>query len=201
MEEQLFHEYNGSLRGIKYLRLDGKVPPSKRQQIVNEFNLRKDVDLLLLTTSIGGQGFNLTSADTVIFVEHDWNPMVDLQAMDRVHRLGQKHPVTVYRIVTRRTIEEKLLGTQRFKLKVASSILDADNKSVRTMRTNQLLQLLNPSAQNSSNNLNTKEGKNKAKTGLHSMLQELGELWEERQYQDYSVESFLESLQNDEKAE
>lgn len=54
--------------------------------------------LLLLTTRAGGLGLNLTAADTVIFLEHDWNPFVDLQAMDRVHRIGQQAPVTVYRL-------------------------------------------------------------------------------------------------------
>jgi len=64
---------------------------------------------LLLTTSVGGLGLNLTGADTVIFVEHDWNPQKDIQAMDRAHRIGQKKVVNVYRIVTRGTLEEKIL--------------------------------------------------------------------------------------------
>ena len=62
-------------------------------------------------------GLNLTGADTVIFVEHDWNPMKDLQAMDRAHRIGQKKVVNVYRLITRNTVEEKILGLQKFKLK------------------------------------------------------------------------------------
>jgi len=59
----------------------------------------EDIRLLLLTTKAGGLGLNLTAADTVIFVEHDWNPFVDLQAMDRAHRIGQTMPVTVYRLL------------------------------------------------------------------------------------------------------
>lgn len=55
-------------------------------------------------------GLNLTGADTVIFVEHDWNPMKDLQAMDRAHRIGQKKVVNVYRLITRATLEEKIMG-------------------------------------------------------------------------------------------
>ena len=66
-------------------------------------------------------GLNLTGADTVIFVEHDWNPMKDLQAMDRAHRIGQKKVVNVYRLITRNTVEEKILGLQKFKLKTANS--------------------------------------------------------------------------------
>ena len=66
---------------------------------------------LLLTTHVGGLGLNLTGADTVIFVEHDWNPSRDLQAMDRAHRLGQRRIVTVYRLITRGTLEEKIMGS------------------------------------------------------------------------------------------
>ena len=66
----------------------------------------------MLTTKVGGLGLNLTGADTVIFVEHDWNPMNDLQAMDRAHRLGQKKVVNVYRLITKDTLEEKIMGLQ-----------------------------------------------------------------------------------------
>ena len=91
------------------LRLDGSVEASQRQNIVNKFNSDPSYDCLLLTTSVGGLGLNLTGADTVIFVEHDWNPQRDLQAMDRAHRIGQKRVVNVYRLVTRGTVEEKIL--------------------------------------------------------------------------------------------
>ena len=64
---------------VTYLRLDGSVPPTMRHSIVSRFNADPSIDLLLLSTSVGGLGLNLTGADTVIFVEHDWNPMKDLQ--------------------------------------------------------------------------------------------------------------------------
>lgn len=97
------------LPSVQYLRLDGSVEAGKRQNIVNQFNTDPSYDCLLLTTSVGGLGLNLTGADTVIFVEHDWNPQKDLQAMDRAHRIGQKKVVNVYRLVTRGTLEEKIL--------------------------------------------------------------------------------------------
>ncbi|KAK5013968.1 TATA-binding protein-associated factor mot1, partial [Cryomyces antarcticus] len=84
------------LPSVQYMRLDGSVEANKRQDIVNKFNSDPSYDVLLLTTSVGGLGLNLTGADTVIFVEHDWNPQKDLQAMDRAHRIGQKkrlHPL------------------------------------------------------------------------------------------------------------
>ena len=96
-------------QSIQHLRLDGSVEAAKRQAIVNKFNTDPSYDVLLLTTSVGGLGLNLTGADTVIFVEHDWNPQKDMQAMDRAHRIGQKKVVNVYRLVTRGTLEEKIL--------------------------------------------------------------------------------------------
>lgn len=98
------------LPSVQYLRMDGSVDASKRQDIVNKFNTDPSYDVLLLTTSVGGLGLNLTGADTVIFVEHDWNPQKDLQAMDRAHRIGQKKVVNVYRLITRGTLEEKILS-------------------------------------------------------------------------------------------
>jgi TATA-binding protein-associated factor len=98
------------LPGVTYLRLDGSVDPKDRFGIVEKFNADPTIDLLLLTTHVGGLGLNLTGADTVIFVEHDWNPMKDLQAMDRAHRIGQKRVVNVYRLITKDTLEEKIMG-------------------------------------------------------------------------------------------
>jgi TATA-binding protein-associated factor len=98
------------LPSVQYLRMDGSVDASRRQEIVNKFNSDPSYDVLLLTTSVGGLGLNLTGADTVIFVEHDWNPQKDLQAMDRAHRIGQKKVVNVYRLITRGTLEEKIMS-------------------------------------------------------------------------------------------
>lgn len=92
---------------VTYMRLDGSIDPRDRQKVVRKFNEDPSIDCLLLTTKVGGLGLNLTGADTVIFVEHDWNPMNDLQAMDRAHRIGQKKVVNVYRIITKGTLEEK----------------------------------------------------------------------------------------------
>jgi TATA-binding protein-associated factor len=106
VQDQVFKKL---LPSVQYLRLDGSVESNKRQDIVNRFNHDPSYDCLLLTTSVGGLGLNLTGADTVIFVEHDWNPQKDMQAMDRAHRIGQKKVVNVYRIITRGTLEEKIL--------------------------------------------------------------------------------------------
>jgi TATA-binding protein-associated factor len=107
IEKDLFKKH---MPGVTYLRLDGSIPPSQRHSVVTRFNNDPSIDVLLLTTQVGGLGLNLTGADTVIFVEHDWNPMKDLQAMDRAHRIGQRKVVNVYRLITRATLEEKIMG-------------------------------------------------------------------------------------------
>jgi len=89
----------------------------------------EDIRLLLLTTRAGGLGLNLTAADTVIFVEHDWNPFVDLQAMDRAHRIGQTMPVTVYRLLAESTIEARVIGLQGQKKTIADHIINDENMS------------------------------------------------------------------------
>ena len=124
---------------VTYLRLDGSVPPGQRHSIVSQFNNDPSIDLLLLSTSVGGLGLNLTGADTVIFVEHDWNPMKDLQAMDRAHRIGQKKVVNVYRLITRNTLEEKIMSLQKFKLHTARTIITSDNSSIASMQTDQVM--------------------------------------------------------------
>ena len=107
IEKDLFKKHMPS---VTYMRLDGGTDPNKRHAIVQTFNADPSIDVLLLTTHVGGLGLTLTGADTVIFVEHDWNPMKDLQAMDRAHRLGQKKVVNVYRLITKGTLEEKIMG-------------------------------------------------------------------------------------------
>lgn len=107
IENDLFKVHMPS---VTYMRLDGEVDANKRHAIVQTFNADPSIDCLLLTTHVGGLGLTLTGADTVIFVEHDWNPMKDLQAMDRAHRIGQKKVVNVYRLITKGTLEEKIMG-------------------------------------------------------------------------------------------
>ncbi|GFR50409.1 hypothetical protein Agub_g12626, partial [Astrephomene gubernaculifera] len=125
--------------GVSYLRLDGSVEAGARFGIVQRFNSDPTIDVLLLTTGVGGVGLNLTSADTVVFLEHDWNPMKDMQAMDRAHRLGQRRTVNVYRILTRGTLEERVMGLQQFKMDVAAAVVNADNVSMDNMDTSSLL--------------------------------------------------------------
>lgn len=102
MEEYLTY------RNYKYCRLDGSTKLEDRRDTVADFQSDRSIFVFLLSTRAGGLGINLTSADTVIFYDSDWNPTIDSQAMDRAHRLGQTRQVTVYRLITRGTIEERI---------------------------------------------------------------------------------------------
>ena len=84
---------------------------------------RPDIFVFLLSTRAGGLGINLTAADTVIFYDHDWNPSNDAQAMDRAHRLGQTRQVTVYRLITKGTIDERIVQLARVKKDVSVNVL------------------------------------------------------------------------------
>ena len=177
---------------VTYLRLDGSVPASNRHCIVQRFNQDVTIDVLLLTTSVGGLGLNLTGADTVIFVEQDWNPMKDLQAMDRAHRIGQKKVVNVYRLISKGTIEEKILGIQQFKLKTANTVISADNSCMTSMMnsSDQILDLF--SFEEDSSDKQSIESLTKAnKGGIKAIMDTLPELWDVKEYEDeYNVTSF-----------
>lgn len=151
------------------------------------------VHLQLLHFQVGGLGLNLTGADTVIFVEHDWNPMKDLQAMDRAHRIGQKKVVNVYRLITRKSLEEKIMGLQKFKLITANTVVSDENASMETMGTDQLFDLFNLTDNNarSTNSVESTSGNVTMKQALDG----LPELWEDKQYdEEYDLTQFLQGL-------
>lgn len=191
---------------VTYLRLDGSVPAAQRHSVVARFNADPSIDVLLLTTQVGGLGLNLTGADTVIFVEHDWNPMKDLQAMDRAHRIGQKKVVNVYRLITRSTVEEKIMGLQKFKLVTANTVISTENASLETMATDQLLDLFSLDSDKEKRGRKRRDlaaegaavGEEEAGpvAGCNkSVLDMLPELWEQQQYDDeYNFDSFLANL-------
>lgn len=132
-----------NFRKFKYFRLDGSSAISDRRDMVRNFQNRNDIFVFLLSTRAGGLGINLTAADTVIFYEIDWNPTQDQQAMDRTHRLGQTKEVTVYRLICKDTIEEKIL--QRAKQKNAVQELVMKGKQVQDdqlMRQEDVVSLL-----------------------------------------------------------
>ncbi|GAX74493.1 hypothetical protein CEUSTIGMA_g1942.t1 [Chlamydomonas eustigma] len=107
------------LRGRKWghVRIDGSIAGAERQRRIDRFNLLPDqYSVFLLSTRAGGLGINLATADTVIIYDSDWNPHNDLQAQARAHRLGQLKPVMIYRLVSRATIEERMMQVSRKKM-------------------------------------------------------------------------------------
>ncbi|OII73704.1 SWI SNF2 like ATPase [Cryptosporidium ubiquitum] len=110
--------------GYPYCRIDGSTPGIERQERIDIFNKEgSDKIIFLLSTRAGGIGINLATADVVILFDSDFNPQMDLQAMDRAHRIGQKKPVTVYRFVTEKTVEERIVERAAKKLKLDSLII------------------------------------------------------------------------------
>uniref|UniRef100_A0A673C4N7 BTAF1 RNA polymerase II, B-TFIID transcription factor-associated n=1 Tax=Sphaeramia orbicularis TaxID=375764 RepID=A0A673C4N7_9TELE len=180
---------------VTYLRLDGSVQAGLRHSIVSRFNNDPSIDVLLLTTHVGGLGLNLTGADTVVFVEHDWNPMRDLQAMDRAHRIGQKRVVNVYRLITRGTLEEKIMGLQKFKMSIANTVISQENASLQSMGTDQLLNLFTLDKDDKGEK-SEQSPSTSGKASMKSVLDGLGELWDQQQYDsEYNLDSFMHSLQ------
>lgn len=127
-------------RGVSYQYLDGGTPVKKRQQRVNAFQ-SGDGDVFLISLKAGGTGLNLTAADYVIHMDPWWNPAVEDQAADRAHRIGQQRPVTIYRLITRGTIEEQILELHGSKRDLADSLLEGTDGSSR-LSVDELLAML-----------------------------------------------------------
>ncbi|XP_008279509.1 chromodomain-helicase-DNA-binding protein 1-like isoform X2 [Stegastes partitus] len=110
-------------RGYSYERLDGSVRGEERNLAVKNFS-SKDIFVFLLSTKAGGVGMNLTAADTVIFVDSDFNPQNDLQAAARCHRIGQNRPVKVIRLLARDTVEEIMYSRAVSKLQLTNTVIE-----------------------------------------------------------------------------
>ena len=109
-------------RGVSYQYLDGSTPVRKRAAAVKAFQAGEG-ELFLISLKAGGTGLNLTAADYIIHMDPWWNPAVEDQASDRAHRIGQTRPVTVYRLVLKGTVEQKILGLHKHKRQLADDIL------------------------------------------------------------------------------
>ncbi len=130
-------------QGIDYQYLDGSTPAADRKKRVDAFQAGAG-DVFLISLKAGGTGLNLTAADYVIHLDPWWNPAVEDQASDRAHRMGQQRPVTIYRLVTQGTIEEKIIGLHSEKRDLADSLLDGGEAAGR-LDTAALLSLLKES--------------------------------------------------------
>jgi SNF2 family DNA or RNA helicase len=127
-------------RGIRFNYLDGS--SKNRLDIVNEFNNDPNIPVFLVSLKAGGTGLNLVGADTVIHYDMWWNPAVENQATDRVHRIGQKESVSVYKLVTMGTIEEKIVEMQNRKKGIVKKIVSCDDEAITKLTWEDVLELL-----------------------------------------------------------
>lgn len=114
---------------IKYSRLDGATPGKTRDKLVLAFNKNPSYEVFLLSAKAGGVGLNLVGASRLVLFDNDWNPLVDLQAMARIHRDGQTKPVFIYRLVTTGAIDEKIFQRQLMKNNLSDMFLDDNVES------------------------------------------------------------------------
>ena len=113
-----------NLRRYKFLRLDGSTSVARRRYEIACFqNPKSDFLAYLISTRAGGLGINLTAADTVVLYDSDWNPAIDSQAQDRAHRVGQTRPVHVYRLITRHTVEQRILQVAQNKSCINAAVM------------------------------------------------------------------------------
>lgn len=124
---------------IPYSYLDGKT--EDRQTPIREFEQNENIRLFLISLKTGGTGLNLTAADTVILYDPWWNPMVENQAIDRVHRIGQTRKVQVYRLISKNTVEEKILKLQKSKLELFDEVIEGGTKVLKGMNMEELREL------------------------------------------------------------
>ena len=126
---------------ILYYRLDGSTKSEQRTRLVNAFNENK-IPVFLISLKAGGTGLNLTGADIVIHYDPWWNAAAQNQATDRAHRIGQTHTVTVYKLIARHTIEEKILELQENKKALSDQILSEEGVTASQLTKEELLQIL-----------------------------------------------------------
>lgn len=129
--------------GFRFLRLDGQTNIQTRQQLIDQFTNDTQIPVFLLSTRAGGMGINLTAADTCILHDLDFNPFNDIQAEDRVHRIGQEKPVTVIKMVTENTVDADIYKMQERKAEMNAAILEtksnAKQKKADTKEMNSML--------------------------------------------------------------
>lgn len=125
---------------IPYEYLDGT--SKNRVGVVKKFNEDETIPVFLVSLKAGGAGLNLVGADTVIHYDMWWNPAVENQATDRVHRIGQKQSVSAYKLVTLNSVEEKILELQNRKRELVQQVVACDEEAISKLTWEEVLELL-----------------------------------------------------------
>ncbi len=126
--------------GIEYCYLDGST--TDRGAVVEKFQKNATIPVFLISLKAGGVGLNLTGADTVIHFDPWWNPAVEDQATDRAHRIGQTKVVTSYKLITRDTVEEKILLLQNRKREIIQATIGGEEEFAATLNWDEIQELL-----------------------------------------------------------
>lgn len=129
--------------GIKHFKLTGSTPSSERFALVDEFNNNEEIKVFLISLKAGGTGLNLVGADTVIHYDPWWNFSAENQASDRIYRIGQKHNVQIIKMITKDSIEEKILNLQNMKKDLFDKVVGDDNNILSKLSNEELLSLFN----------------------------------------------------------
>ncbi|MCF8086161.1 MAG: DEAD/DEAH box helicase [Desulfohalobiaceae bacterium] len=119
--------------GLPYFSLDGRTTQKRRKQRVDAFQETEESCFFLISLKAGGTGLNLTAADYVFILDPWWNPAVEMQAVDRTHRIGQEKKVVSYRLITEGSVEEKVLSLQEKKQEMVSSVLSGSNDMIKNL--------------------------------------------------------------------
>ena len=125
--------------GVEFCYLDGST--TDRAAVVEKFQRNNQIPVFLISLKAGGVGLNLTGADTVIHFDPWWNPAVEAQATDRAHRIGQTRVVTSYKLITRDTVEEKILTLQARKREVIEATLGGDEQLAEALTWEEIQEL------------------------------------------------------------
>lgn len=126
---------------VPYYELTGQTPKEERIRLVKEFN-SNEVPVFLISLKAGGTGLNLTAASIVIHFDPWWNLAAQNQATDRAHRIGQDKEVVVFKLIAQNTIEEKIIGLQEQKQRLASQILEGEGVAISTLTKEDFMNIL-----------------------------------------------------------
>uniref|UniRef100_A0A1B6CCE5 Chromatin-remodeling complex ATPase chain Iswi n=1 Tax=Clastoptera arizonana TaxID=38151 RepID=A0A1B6CCE5_9HEMI len=191
-------------RGFQYCRLDGQTAHEDRQRQINEFNADgSEKFVFMLSTRAGGLGINLATADVVIIYDSDWNPQMDLQAMDRAHRIGQKKQVRVFRLITENTVEEKIVERAEVKLRLDKLVIQQGRlvDSKNALNKDEMLQMIRHGANHvfaskdseiTDEDIDTILQKGEAKT--EEMKQKLESMGDESSLRNFTMDAPTESV-------
>ena len=127
---------------IPYFKITGSTPKEERLKLMEKFNSDPSIPVFLISLKAGGTGLNLTGADMVIHYDPWWNVAVQNQATDRVHRIGQTKVVTVYKMIAKNTIEDRIVEMQEAKKDLAEKILSGSETSLASLTREELLEIL-----------------------------------------------------------